>query len=378
MQLASTRGLWFFTCFFLAVISPGIVACDEMEWVQVSGNGEGFTLEPSGAVFHPWGFNYDQDGQGNLLEDYWETDWAKVEKAFREMKQVEANVVRIHLQFGKFMKTADEPITSALDRLDRLVRLAERERLYLDLTGLGCYRKQDVPKWYDDLGEQGRWAAQARFWEAVAERCARSPAIFCYDLMNEPLVPGSDCKPGDWLPGSPYGGMHYVQHITLHRGARPRPAIARQWVHTLVVAIRKHDQKHLVTVGLVDWSLDRPGLTSGFVPKEIAGELDFLSVHLYPVKSKLTEDLDTLRGFAVGKPVVIEETGPLNCSVSEWEEFLDRSKGLASGWIGFYWSKMPEEYRKSKDPVDAIKRQWLELFQERAREFNEPALLNPQ
>jgi len=34
-------------------------------------------------------------------------------------------------------------------------------------------------------------------------------------------------------------------------------------------------------VGLVDWSLDRPGLTSGFVPEKIAADLDFLCVHLY-------------------------------------------------------------------------------------------------
>ena len=38
------------------------------------------------------------------------------------------------------------------------------------------------------LDERPRWDVQARFWEAVARACADSPAVFCYDLMNEPVV----------------------------------------------------------------------------------------------------------------------------------------------------------------------------------------------
>ena len=48
------------------------------------------------------------------------------------------------------------------------MKLAEATGLYLDITGLGCYHKKDVPEWYDKLDESDRWAAQAKFWEAVA------------------------------------------------------------------------------------------------------------------------------------------------------------------------------------------------------------------
>jgi hypothetical protein len=123
---------------------------------------------------------------------------------------------------------------------------------------------------------------------------------------------------------------------------------------------------HLVTVGLVPWSLDRPGLTSGFVPKEIAGDLDFIAVHLYPEKDKVKEAIETLSGFAVGKPVIIEEMFPLNCSFPEFERFLDESRKVASGWIGFYWGKTLEEYRKSSTIQDALMVRWLEMFQKRA------------
>jgi hypothetical protein len=183
--------------------------------------------------------------------------------------------------------------------------------------------------------------------------------------MNEPVVPGGRRARGEWL-GPAFAGKHFVQFVTLDQRDRPRPQIARDWTRTLAAAVRKHDGRHLVTVGLVDWSLDRPGLTSGFVPREVAADLDFLCVHLYPRKDKLREDLETLSGFAVGKPVVIEETFLLRCGPADFERFLDGSRKTAAGWIGFYWGKTPEECRRAGTIADALTLQWLEIFQRRA------------
>jgi hypothetical protein len=359
MARMNTLGL----CLVLLSAASGPPA---LEWVQVAKDGKSFALAPSGTPFTPWGFNYDHDVKGRLIEDYWDAEWPLVEKHFEQMRQLGANVVRIHLQLGKFMDTAERPNAKALDRLVQLLKLAERSRLYLDLTGLGCYHKQDVPAWYDALAEKERWEVQARFWKAVAGRCADSPAVFCYDLMNEPVVPGGKRKAGDWL-GPAFGGKHYVQFITLDQQGRPRPDVARQWVKQMAAAVRQVDKRHLITVGLVHWSLDRPGLTSGFVPEKIAADLDFLSVHLYPEEGKVDEALKTLAGFAVGKPVVIEETFPLKCSPAELGRFIDGSKTVARGWVGFYWGKTPEELRQSGEIGDAMTLGWLELFQKRAK-----------
>ncbi len=343
----------------------------ELEFIRISPDGGGFEGATSGERFLPWGFNYDRDDEGRLIEDYWESDWPRLEGDFREMKELGANVVRVHLQFGKFMKSVDEPDERALERLGRLLKVAEGVGLYLDVTGLGCYHKADVPEWYDALSEQGRWEAQARFWEAIATKCAGSPAVFCYDLMNEPVVPGGKRKERDWL-GPAFAGKHFVQVITLDQRGRPRPEIAKEWIKTLVTAIRKHDRRHLITVGLVDWSLDRPGLTSGFVPSEVAGDLDFVCVHLYPERGKVEEASETLKGFQVGKPVVIEETFPLKCSFAEFEGFLDRAREQGAGVIGFYWGKSPEELRESKTIADALMLKWLEVFQRRAKTLKAP------
>src|SRR5690606_9629648 len=99
------------------------------------------------------------------------------------------------------------------------------------------------------------------------------------------------------------------------------------------------------------WSLDRPGLQSGFVPTEIAAELDFIAVHLYPEKGKRKEDLATLAGFAVGKPLIIEETFPLRCSPEELSDFFTASRTSACGWIGFYWGQTPADYKAQPSPT---------------------------
>jgi hypothetical protein len=356
--------LWFTLLFLFC--TTGVAPAGEMPWVRVSDDKKGFALDPSGKPFVPWGFNYDHDPDGRLIEDYWDDEWPRVEADFRQMKNLGANVVRVHLQLGKFMTRPDEPNPRALDRLAKLLALAEREGLYLDLTGLGCYHKKDVPWWYDNLSEQDRWDVQARFWAAVARRCKDSPAVFCYDLMNEPVVPGGRRKDGDWL-GPAFAGKHFVQFVTLDPMGRPRPEVARAWVKHLATAIRKEDRRHLVTVGLVPWSLDRKGLTSGFVPEKVAPDLDFVAVHIYPESGKLDDALETLKGFAVGKPVVVEETFPLRCSPKELDEFVDRAGPLAAGWVSFYWGKPPEELRRSKGFTDALLLDWLERFEKRKK-----------
>jgi len=356
----------------LPIVSPTESAStDEMQWVQVSKNQGHFVLTPSGCPFVPWGLNYDHDHKLRLLEDYWETEWPTVERHFQEMRQLGANVVRIHLQLGRFMESRDRPNENALARLARLVKLAEQTHLYLDLTGLGCYHRRDVPGWYDDLAEEDRWQVQARFWEAVAARCAGSPAIFCYDLMNEPVAPGAEKKKGDWLVGPPLGGKQFVQLITLDPQSRPRSKIAEQWVRTLAAAIRRHDRRHLITAGLLPGTPQRADAWSGFDPKQLA-ELDYISVHMYPKKGKVDEALTILEKFAVGKPVVIEETFPLSCSMEELEQFIDGSQKYASGWIGFYWGQMPDELRRSKEFSDTVTWQWLEFFQRKGKQAEKP------
>jgi hypothetical protein len=268
------------------------------------------------------------------------------------------------------MKSADELNSKSIEQLARLVRLAESTGLYLDITGLGCYDKPDVPKWYNDLEEVPRWDVQARFWEAIAIICSNSPAVFCYDLMNEPVIT-EDKQNRDWTPGA-FGNRYFVQRLTLDMAGRTQREVAKAWVERLVPAIRKRDRRHLITVGAIPWSLAWPGAQSILYAPEVSTNLDFVSVHFYPEKGEVEKALKALAVYDIGKPTVIEEMFPLSCSVEELDQFIEgsRSRNIASGWIGFYWGKTIAEYKAKEGSIaDAFVLGWLEYFARKTPEI---------
>jgi hypothetical protein len=92
-----------------------------------------------------------------------------------------------------------------------------------------------------------------------------------------------------------------------------------------------------------------------------------MSVHIYPEKGKVDQALTILKMYAVGKPVVIEETFPLSCPVSELEAFLKQSRPTACGWMGHYDGMTVEQMdalRKANKLglKEAFFLDWLELF----------------
>lgn len=341
------------------------------DFIRLAEDGRHFIFSGSNRQFTPWGFNYDHDRSDRLLETYWKNAWQTVVDDFAEMKALGANTVRIHLQVSRFMKSAEEPNQESLDQLARLLRLAEKTDLRLDLTGLGCYDKKDVPQWYNDLDEGSRWAVQARFWEAVARVCSDSPAVFCYDLMNEPVL--SEDKQGrDWTPGA-FGDRYFVQRITLDFAGRKPEQIASAWVEKLAAAIRKSDTNHLITIGVIPWALTWPGAKDVFYSKQVSKNLDFVCVHFYPKKGEVKKALKALATYDIGKPIVIEEIFPLSCPVKDLDRFIDGSRKIATGWIGFYWGKTVAEYKKETNSVaEGMVLDWLQYFAKKT-----PEILNP-
>ncbi len=303
---------------------------ESLSQISVSDDKSRF-VDEQGRTFRVWGVNYDHDDAGALIEDYWESDWPRVESDFAEIKGLGANVVRVHLQVAKFMSSPTEPNSAALKKLGELTQLAERSGLYLDITGLGCYHKADVPPWYDALDEAARWEVQAVFWRAVAETCRSSPAVFCFDLMNEPILPGAKAE-SEWLTGE-LAGKHFVQRITLDLKGRTREEVAEVWVKKMCDAIRGAGAKQMITVGVIPWSHVFPGAKPIFYAPRVHGPLDFVSVHFYPKAGEVQKALDALEVYKIGKPVVIEELFPLACSIEEAAEFIERSE--ASGVVSF-------------------------------------------
>jgi len=321
-----------------------------MPKVRVADDGSKFVLEGSGEAFVPWGFNY-VGRFGEIVEESWATDWPRLEMDFREMRKLGANVVRVHLQTGTYMKGPEEVDQAELDRLRKMCDLAAETGLYLDLTGLGCYHLDHIPAWYDALGEAERWDVQARFWAAVAKTCAGHPAVFCYDLMNEPVMgkPGEGEHP--WLGGE-LGGMYFVQRISKDPAGGDNKEIAEAWVAKLTAAIRQEDPKTPITVGVIPWAQIWPTAKPVFYAPGGAKHLDFVSIHVYPGAGEdgLKKAVDAIAVYDIGKPIVIEETFPLACSMEDMDKFIDRSRERADGWISHYFGYTIEEHEKGAEP----------------------------
>ncbi len=336
-------------------------ASRKLPWIKLSDDRK-HLVGSEKVPFRVWGVNYDHDDSGRLLEDYWGSEWDSVVEDFSEIKALGANVVRIHLQTGKFMSSPGKPNEAALLQLSKLIDLAEGQGLYLNLTGLGCYHKNDVPEWYDGLDESARWAVQARFWESIAKTAVASPAVFCYDLMNEPILPGE--KPEtEWLAGA-FGDKTFVQRISLNLEKRSREQVASAWVRKMCDAIRSVDSQHLITVGVIPWAHIFPGAKPLFYAPSVGEPLDFASVHFYPKAGEVQRALDALDVYRVGKPIVVEEIFPLSCSLEEAAEFIDKAN--VDGFTSFYWGKTIEQNEKAGDIKGAIVAKWLRYFRQHA------------
>ena len=338
----------------------------ELPSIEISKDGQSF-ITSKGEPFVAWGVNYDHDersGGGELLDEYWDTRWSTVVEDLKEIKALGANVVRIHLQVGRCMKSPTEADPTYLAKYRQLLLLCNELDLYLDVTGLACYHKSSIPEWFDALSEEERWHTQAVFWQAIAQTGTDQSCIFCYDLMNEPIVPS---KPEtEWLTGA-LGGKYFVQRLTRNPHGRDRKEIARSWINKMVTAIHSADTNHLITLGVIPWALSFPKAKPFFYDPEVCENLDFTSVHFYPRAGGVDEALTALKKYDIGKPLVIEEIFPLKASLSETATFIEQSRPIVDGLISFYWGKTATEYEAEKDRIpSAIKAQWLRWFKENA------------
>ncbi len=325
-----------------------------MDLVRIAPDQKNFVLEPSGEPYVPWGHNY---GSVDIMQRLAQEP-ERVEREFAAMKAAGATVARVHPEMPAFFRGAEQVDPQAIERLRQLLSIAEKSGIYLQITGLACYKINGRMAWYDALDDEARWKAQEFFWAAIAETCAKSPAVFCYDLANEPTAGGKRAD-GGWYTGR-MGDVEFCQRLTLDPGKRSGEEIFREWTKRMVAAIRKHDTKRLITLGMLPF----PGAY-----KAAAEQLDFVSPHLYPKSNKVDEEIELLKKFDFGKPIVIGETFPLSCSAAEERDFLLKSRGLAQGWIGHWPDKSPEELAELKQQgkislEQAVWLSWVELFRE--------------
>jgi len=324
-----------------------------MQTVKIAQDNTGFVLVPSGDRYIPWGHNY---GSVDILERLAQ-DPARVKRDFSEMQAAGTTVVRVHPEMPAILIAPGTVDPQALDQLRELLTIAENAGIHLKITGLACYKINNRLAWYDSMDEQDRWKTQAFFWETIAQTCAESPAVFAYDLVNEPAAVGN---PADgWYTGR-MGEVEFCQRLSLSPGNRTGDDVFREWTKLMIASIRKHDDTHLITMGMLPF----PGAY-----RAAAEQLDFVSPHLYPKSGKVNDEVELLQKFEWGKPIVIGETFPLSCGVDDERAFLLKSREFAHGWIGHWPDESPAELAELKKAGKAtiqnvIWLSWVDLFKE--------------
>jgi hypothetical protein len=341
-------------CYLLVVVLALVgQSAGGMDFVRLSADEKGFVLEPSGERYVAWGHNY---ASVDILERL-AREPERVEREFAAMKAAGTTVARVHPEMPAFFDGPDKIDSAAIQRLQQLLSIAEKSGIYLQITGLACYKINGRMMWYDALSDEARWKTQELFWSTIAQACAKSPAVFCYDLANEPAAGGKRAE--SWYMGR-MGEVEFCQRLTLDQHERAGDDIFAEWTRRMMAAIRQYDQKRLITLGMLPF----PGAY-----KAAAAQLDFVSPHLYPKSGKVDEEIELLKKFDCAKPIVIGETFPLSCSAAEEREFLLKSRGLAQGWIGHWPDESPDKLQELKqqgkiDIKQSIWLSWVELFRE--------------
>jgi hypothetical protein len=318
----------------------------------------GRELRAGAAPLRVWGFNWGLGDRYPIL-DYFDDPTAErldgLAAELRTAARLGANAMRVYLELGQVMESPTRPREATLGALRGLLDLAERERVYLDVTGNLVWRPELVPGWYDGLEERARWQVQTRFWHAVAATAASSPAVLCYELTSEPIVGETD----EYYTGE-LAGYTFVQSIAT-RNNRSGRRLARAWTRRLAAAVRRHDDRP-VSIGLL------PSLHhGGFTPANVADLLDLLVVHEYPRRGFAELSVAVVRDFAAfGKPVLLGETflgegAPLLDDPATLGRFLRGANPHVVGVLEFFDGRDPAAM-EVESPADGFYRAAVQQF----------------
>jgi endo-1,4-beta-mannosidase len=372
----------------------------KMQLIVMRADGCGFIEHDSGHPYIVFGTNYYDPYTGWAPKIWRQFDAEKVRRHFQVMSTLGVNCARIFLTAGSFQPNAKTIEEKSLEKLDALIKIARETGIRLLLTGPDHWEGQ--PSYWRPDRFAGEAALQAleRFWDVVGRRYRGEPAIFAWDLLNEPHLPWfiEQWRPkwNDWLQET-YGSWESLKaawadeltagerwdnvavpenrpdsgNLRLHDWQLFREHLADHWVCCQVEAIRRADPTHLITVGYIQWSypLVRPGNPSrysAFNPHRQARWLDFVTIHFYPTLGNpfgSEENWDRNLGYLqavlaychTSKPVVLGEYGWYGGGAPQQHPYLSEeeqagwlsaevelSRQLADGWLSWPFADSPE------------------------------------
>ncbi|KAI0452347.1 glycoside hydrolase superfamily [Xylaria acuta] len=294
------------------------------------------------------GLNFQIDGKTGYFagtNSYWIgflTNNADIDKTLDELKNAGLKILRVWgfndvtstpgqgtVWFQKLSASGSTINTGAdgLQRLDYVVSAAEKRGIKLiinfvnnwsDYGGIPAYVSAfggSTTSWYTNTAAQTQYRA---YIKAVVSRYASSPAVFAWELANEPRCKG--CA----------------------------TSVVTKWATETSAYVKSLDARHMVTLGDEGFGLATG--TDGSYPFQYSEgvdfeanlkipTLDFGTFHLYPESWGTTNDWGTkwitahaAACKAAGKPCLFEEYGVTSnhCTVeSPWQKTSLSSSGIS-------------------------------------------------
>jgi endo-1,4-beta-mannosidase len=380
-------------------VTSGAAERSKMELIVVSPDGTGFIERESGRSYIPFGTNYYDPHTGWAPKLWRKFDADNVREHFGLMSEIGVNCARVFLTAGSFQPEAESVDESSLKKLDTLVRIGRDTGTRLILTGPDHW--EGSPSYWrpDRYGGEKALQALENFWKTVGQRYKGEPAIFAWDLLNEPHMPwfveewqgrwnvwlkikylDRDILKDAWgkelTESDKWGDVKAPEdradagNPRLRDWQLFREHLADEWVRRQVEAIRLVDSTHLITVGYIQWSYPlvrpgQPGRYAAFNPHRQKQWLDFMTIHFYPTmgapfgseenRQKNLSYLQAVLAYChIGKPVVLGEFGwygggaPQNHPYLTEEQQADWigmeievTRKLADGWLSWPFADSP-------------------------------------
>lgn len=211
-------------------------------------------------------------------EDFWPNfDKIPFKKDFSLITTAGFNTIRVFVPYHQF--GGSEIDETHLTNLEKLLELADTNDLKVIVTLFDFFLDYSVDK----------WTLSDRHAETIVTRLKNHPAIFSWDIKNEP-------------------DLDFENH---------GEDIVKEWLKFMAMSVKKYDPNHLVTIG---WS----------APEYITAldaSVDYYSFHFY----KDPSDLGSYLQQDFKKPLILEETG--QHSFNAWWYPFKKSKEDQTAYI---------------------------------------------
>lgn len=333
----------------------------------------------SGKPYMPVGVNYFDHETGWAPQIWKQFDESRVREQFQVMKSYGINAARFFIASTAFVPEKNKIDMTAIEKFDKFVVIAKESNIHIIPTGPDHW--EGVPGYCrpDMYCNPGALEALQTYWSFMSKRYKDEPVVFAWDLRNEPMI-NWDSEP------MRYGWKQFLinkygndeqdfsvpadepneNNPRLYDYQLYREQVAYNWTKTQVEAIRNAGDKHLVTIGYIQWSFPavtgsrKPSGYSAFNPKKLSGLIDFDCPHFYPTlgdpidpavkRRNINYLLDWVRYCDLSRPVALEEFGwygggeikehnqPYRSAEDQldWNQTLmEETIGIASGWLNW-------------------------------------------